>query len=72
MLHDSTCEVDSDLEKLRPIIARHWRRFGWSIWSESDLDLAMERARELAEYDPQAIREILNTGIVGRPSNGKR
>ncbi len=70
MVQDTAPEVETDLVRLRSMIARHWRRFGWSIWTTDDIDLAVDRVLELAELDPQVIRQILTTGIVGGRTNG--
>jgi hypothetical protein len=71
MVTDTSPGVDTDLERLRSMIARHWRRFGWSIWTTADVDLAVERILDIAEFDPQVIRKILDTGIVGGPKHGR-
>jgi len=70
MVTDTAPVVDTDLVRLRSMIARHWRRFGWSIWKPTEIDLAVERVLELAEFDPQVIRQILETGIAGGPKHG--
>lgn len=65
MVQDIAPKGDLELTRLRQMIVRHWRRAGWSIWSQADVDAAIERVLDIARHDPEVVREIIVTGIGG-------